>query len=179
MPADADPQWLARCRGLIERRYGALNAAISEDGWFDPLIVDTEREPPVSEYEPVQSPISRALLPWVAGFHFAQERFQDLGDGDDEAVHSALARIYRHLPAETDEDREIVAVLDREDPLATLDDGIEDLVLAAVDLWDLTQRQRFHVETIQRAGPKVGRNDPCPCGSGKKFKLCHGAHGKT
>jgi preprotein translocase subunit SecA len=24
------------------------------------------------------------------------------------------------------------------------------------------------------AGPKVGRNDPCPCGSGKKFKQCHG-----
>ncbi|MCI1710647.1 MAG: SEC-C domain-containing protein [Chiayiivirga sp.] len=23
-------------------------------------------------------------------------------------------------------------------------------------------------------GPKVGRNDPCPCGSGKKFKHCHG-----
>jgi preprotein translocase subunit SecA len=23
-------------------------------------------------------------------------------------------------------------------------------------------------------GPKVGRNDPCPCGSGKKFKQCHG-----
>jgi preprotein translocase subunit SecA len=26
-----------------------------------------------------------------------------------------------------------------------------------------------------RAAPKVGRNDPCPCGSGKKFKKCHGA----
>jgi len=26
-----------------------------------------------------------------------------------------------------------------------------------------------------RAGQKVGRNDPCPCGSGKKFKHCHGA----
>jgi uncharacterized protein YecA (UPF0149 family) len=25
------------------------------------------------------------------------------------------------------------------------------------------------------AGPKVGRNDPCHCGSGKKFKKCHGA----
>jgi preprotein translocase subunit SecA len=23
-------------------------------------------------------------------------------------------------------------------------------------------------------GPKVGRNDPCPCGSGKKYKHCHG-----
>jgi preprotein translocase subunit SecA len=24
-------------------------------------------------------------------------------------------------------------------------------------------------------GHKVGRNDPCPCGSGKKYKKCHGA----
>jgi preprotein translocase subunit SecA len=29
-------------------------------------------------------------------------------------------------------------------------------------------------ETFTRASPKVGRNDPCPCGSGKKFKQCHG-----
>jgi preprotein translocase subunit SecA len=25
-----------------------------------------------------------------------------------------------------------------------------------------------------REGAKVGRNDPCPCGSGKKYKQCHG-----
>jgi preprotein translocase subunit SecA len=30
--------------------------------------------------------------------------------------------------------------------------------------------------TVVRQGEKVGRNDPCPCGSGKKFKKCHGAH---
>jgi preprotein translocase subunit SecA len=24
-----------------------------------------------------------------------------------------------------------------------------------------------------RTGPRVGRNDPCPCGSGKKYKKCH------
>jgi len=28
--------------------------------------------------------------------------------------------------------------------------------------------------TIKREGDKVGRNDPCPCGSGKKYKRCHG-----
>jgi preprotein translocase subunit SecA len=28
--------------------------------------------------------------------------------------------------------------------------------------------------TVVRTQPKVGRNDPCPCGSGKKYKLCHG-----
>jgi len=27
---------------------------------------------------------------------------------------------------------------------------------------------------VTRAYPKVGRNDPCPCGSGKKYKYCHG-----
>jgi hypothetical protein len=26
-----------------------------------------------------------------------------------------------------------------------------------------------------RSGPKIGRNDPCWCGSGKKYKKCHGA----
>ena len=30
-------------------------------------------------------------------------------------------------------------------------------------------------QPITRAQPKVGRNDPCPCGSGKKYKQCHGA----
>jgi preprotein translocase subunit SecA len=31
------------------------------------------------------------------------------------------------------------------------------------------------VKTVVRDQPKVGRNDPCPCGSGKKYKKCHGA----
>jgi preprotein translocase subunit SecA len=30
------------------------------------------------------------------------------------------------------------------------------------------------VKTVRREEPKVGRNDPCPCGSGKKYKKCHG-----
>jgi preprotein translocase subunit SecA len=29
--------------------------------------------------------------------------------------------------------------------------------------------------TVATAVPRVGRNDPCPCGSGKKYKQCHGA----
>ncbi len=31
-------------------------------------------------------------------------------------------------------------------------------------------------QPVVREGPKVGRNDPCPCGSGKKYKKCHGAN---
>jgi preprotein translocase subunit SecA len=32
-----------------------------------------------------------------------------------------------------------------------------------------------HKQPVSHSGPKVGRNDPCPCGSGKKYKKCHGA----
>ena len=53
----------------------------------------------------------------------------------------------------------------------------------------IEQRQRRQQQNLQfqaspaqaeapkpvRSGAKVGRNDPCPCGSGKKYKKCHGA----
>ena len=35
-------------------------------------------------------------------------------------------------------------------------------------------RRRPAPAPFVRAGEKVGRNDPCPCGSGKKYKQCHG-----
>jgi preprotein translocase subunit SecA len=40
-----------------------------------------------------------------------------------------------------------------------------------------TEAAKTHEEEkkVIRASLKVGRNDPCPCGSGKKFKACHGA----
>ena len=34
--------------------------------------------------------------------------------------------------------------------------------------------QTLKTETVKRDADKVGRNDPCPCGSGKKYKKCHG-----
>ena len=37
-------------------------------------------------------------------------------------------------------------------------------------------RERQHPEPIVRQEKKIGRNDPCPCGSGKKYKNCHGAN---
>ena len=37
-----------------------------------------------------------------------------------------------------------------------------------------TQTAAARSQTVVRDGKKVGRNDPCPCGSGKKFKQCHG-----
>jgi uncharacterized protein YecA (UPF0149 family) len=43
--------------------------------------------------------------------------------------------------------------------------------------FDPTAGGDFEVSTVKASGPKVGRNEPCPCGSGKKYKKCHGATG--
>ncbi len=179
LPDDADAAWLERTTALILRRHAALNRAIVEDGWFDPLVLEPDDEAPADDAADASvaalGPISQALMPWVAGFQHATECFPDLLELPDDAIAGALARLYRHLPAETDEEREIVATLDREHPLATLDEAMEELVVAVADLQDLTADLRYKVETVKRDAPKVGRNDPCPCGSGKKFKQCHGA----
>ncbi|GHV31542.1 protein translocase subunit SecA [Spirochaetia bacterium] len=37
-----------------------------------------------------------------------------------------------------------------------------------------SSRSEPEAATVVRSVPKVGRNDPCPCGSGKKYKFCHG-----
>ncbi|CAN5492639.1 hypothetical protein BH11PSE9_BH11PSE9_33680 [soil metagenome] len=196
LPDDVNPEWQARTTALIMRRHTALNRAMAEDGWFDPLVLefDDAPAPPEGSDAPVPddsaeaviadepdpmmaglSPVSQSLMPWVAGFQHATLCFPDLAEMPDDAVMSAMARLFRHLPAETDEEREVVETLDREHPLNTLDEGMEELVVTVADLYDLTRDQRYKVDTVKRDAPKVGRNEPCPCGSGKKFKQCHGA----
>ncbi len=44
-------------------------------------------------------------------------------------------------------------------------------VFSDADAWEEEEEQ----ENSAASMPKVGRNDPCPCGSGKKYKKCHGA----
>jgi SEC-C motif-containing protein len=41
--------------------------------------------------------------------------------------------------------------------------------------WVYTGQLNEPGKTVRRETPKVGRNDPCPCGSGKKYKKCFGA----
>jgi hypothetical protein len=55
-----------------------------------------------------------------------------------------------------------------EAPAAPANDLVQDRAPARVGGDDV-------IKTVKREEPKIGRNDPCWCGSGKKFKKCHGA----
>ncbi|MDQ2927113.1 MAG: UPF0149 family protein [Pseudomonadota bacterium] len=165
-----------RARQLIGRRYAAMNGSLAEYRSFDPLILEPEEESTgQGEAEPRLDATTRAILPWVAGFEFAASIFAGLDDLDDAAVATALARLYRFLPADSEEEQATHAIVAKERPLDSLDDAIEEIIACVADLYDLTEPLRYQVETVRRATPKVGRNDPCSCGSGRKFKHCHGA----
>ncbi len=154
----------------------APEAAAQADAKVD-AKVDANADEPVDPDAPQlpDDPITQALLPWVGGFEYAAVTFPDLHEQADDNINALLARLYRHLPAETPEEVEIVELLDKEHPLKNIDEAIEDLILTVVDLQEATEQQRYHVEQVRRDSPKLGRNDPCHCGSGKKFKNCHGA----
>jgi len=61
---------------------------------------------------------------------------------------------------------------------AKLGDGTGDIEFIPKEYMRATDETpkpvRRKLTPIRRQYPKVGRNQPCPCGSGKKFKHCHG-----
>ncbi|MEW6704897.1 MAG: UPF0149 family protein [Pseudomonadota bacterium] len=178
LPDDADPAWRARCTELIERRHAALNRTLAEDGWFDPIVHESPELATDSASADVLRELpeaSRPLFAWAAGFQYATTVFPELLSQADEPVAAALDQVLRHLPPEDDEDRKLLQALEAVHPLRSVDDAVETLVLAVADLWEATREARYRVAPVRRDQPKVGRNDPCPCGSGKKYKQCHGA----
>jgi uncharacterized protein len=54
--------------------------------------------------------------------------------------------------------------------IADIEDNFPVIVQTLYNFW-----RAKRAGTVQRDDPKVGRNDPCPCGSGKKFKQCCGS----
>jgi uncharacterized protein len=85
---------------------------------------------------------------------------------------AALMRPLYLLGADEIEENELPEV---EDPAKAHQLALEiEANLPAIHRYWSTRRKPA-VETVKRDDPKVGRNDDCPCGSGKKFKKCCGA----
>jgi uncharacterized protein len=121
----------------------------------------------------------------------------DAQDGDDEDAdeddgpHRGAAPVASRAGAaredrrggnrhDVDEDDDDGPGLDGYEPVA--DDEreslIHDMLDGVQDVYDFFREARERAlapDPVRRDGPKVGRNDPCPCGSGRKYKLCHGA----
>lgn len=129
---------------------------------FEPLFCEHEWEgKPVIDGEA-----------WAWGF---LEGIDLRADAWEPIWHSNLADLMRPiylLGAEEIEEEEMTLV---DDPMKRHKLAIEvESAIPAIHRFWLPHRKSA-VTTVERSTPKVGRNDDCPCGSGKKFKKCCGA----
>ena len=74
-----------------------------------------------------------------------------------------------------DLDRNQHSAKDRKFLLAQAPDLIAQAVIDIAGYWQDRNKPPPQGAIAVRTTPKIGRNDPCPCGSGKKYKKCCGA----
>jgi len=98
---------------------------------------------------------------------FKKESFDMFSQMKDRIENDAIRFLF-HLEPMTEEDRR------REDERRRRE---QEQIFAAASRAKAGVTAKGGITTVKRKTAKVGRNDPCPCGSGKKYKKCHGATG--
>jgi len=129
-----------------------------------------------------QEPEAQALLQggalWAEGFLSAVTLFPDVwAEPADTEARSVLAELLGDIEAllqPTPDDAPVPPALDDEPPMSPREAAIDRALFAAQDL-RLFWLEHAPMPATRRVEKQPGRNDPCPCGSGKKFKKCHGA----
>ena len=108
---------------------------------------------------------------FVRGMAMRPDAWNDLDE--DEEFGDALDPLMR-LVEEVEPDEENPAAPVSEAERGPLIEAMFDGVMEVYDYFRAQRERNLAPATVRRAA-KVGRNDPCPCGSGKKFKQCCGA----
>ncbi|HEY9342864.1 MAG TPA: preprotein translocase subunit SecA [Hanamia sp.] len=104
--------------------------------------------------------------------------FKQMDDQVNKDIVSFLAHCV--IPSEQNQPTRITEEKRRKTDMSKMRQRKEEFVGAGGGPEYLSQENEYNdpSENIKqepiRVGPKVGRNDPCPCGSGKKYKNCHG-----
>lgn len=117
---------------------------------------------------------------WAEGFFDALDDFADdwqVPDFATDEAREAFDEILLHVSVlmlpDDDDDFKVHVERFWKDRLATREDLLDEACFALQDLriWWVDHAPR---PATRRVEPRPGRNDPCPCGSGLKFKKCHG-----
>ncbi len=141
-----DEAWKENLRELDELRHSVQNASYEQK---DPLVI----------YELESFDLFKVML----------------GDMNNKAI-SALMR--GQIPVQNESDVQRASDEPRRRQRYNEGRGNDAVAAAAAAQrqagMGASQAGRGPVAPIRNEGPKVGRNDPCPCGSGKKYKNCHG-----
>lgn len=164
-PAPADPGRDAALSSLVRRHADCVAAALQAGDFAPVLGYDEQGQPDGSA--------------WAVGFLRAVEMAPDSWDTmldekdfDDalDAIETLAATLDDEAGARVPSQREREALIDRMiGDVSDIHEFFRPFRQAG------TTPRAMRVETVRRDRPKTGRNDPCPCGSGRKYKACCGA----
>ena len=187
----ADEAQARRFMSLWQRRWNevarALDAEVEQlddDATYQPEIMDVRGAvaslPPEEQAAMAGEALPSFAQVWALGFMFVVEnwpeewalpRDKEAAQWIDEALQSIVTL------TEDDVDEPTVSVFSDDGPpsvSAARLDAFGEAIWAVYDLRDVWRQVGPRVETVRK--PETpGRNDPCFCGSGKKYKKCHGA----
>ena len=150
--------------GLLERFREDTARQLQEGEGFDFILYGPEGD-------------DEDLASWADGYligvELAEPSWSDLADSEDldDILYPFLVLTGQARELAVENGQEWMSPEDEAKQLADIRAGLADHLMDVRAYWF----EKSRPETVKREGPKVGRNDPCPCGSGKKFKNCHGA----
>ena len=160
-----DPQ-AAEAVALVKRFHQEIVLALVEGERVDPILYPVSDESEEHDY-------AMCALGYLEAVDLCEPAWEAASDADE--VEDILFP-FLILAGGLEHDAVLRASLELkpQEEQALIEncrDELPDAVQEAFDYWAGKRKP----ETFRRDGPKIGRNDPCICGSGKKFKQCCGA----
>ena len=152
---------------LLVRFHDTLAAELRADDGLSLILYPVEEGGSELDY-------ANWALGYLEGVELGEPDWTDIAGEDD---MNDLLMPFLVLGGELADNPELRAELDiaenEHEEIAR--DARENFIDYILDVHDYWLDERYKPETFRRDLPKVGRNDPCPCGSGRKYKACHGA----
>ncbi|MEX8194017.1 YecA/YgfB family protein [Comamonas guangdongensis] len=157
--------------------------SLEDEHAFHPEAMDT-RGAVLSLPEEERAEIDASEIPsfgqiWALGFMFVVENWaEEWAAPKDKEAAQWLNDSLNAIVALTEDDTgtPVICMYDDNGPASTSEERVNafgEAIWATYDLRQIWKSMGPRQETIVK-GEQPGRNDPCPCGSGKKFKKCHG-----
>ncbi|TSE35261.1 UPF0149 family protein [Tepidimonas charontis] len=179
--------WMRRWNQVAQALQQPIET-LTDDGGLEPYVIDLRSIVaglPEERRAEALATLDDTTLPafaqmWALGFMDAVEAWpEDWRTPRDRELGPIWEDALRAIADLLDDDTappEINPIDDNGPPSMSLDrlQRFHEAVLACYDLHDVARELGPPVATVRKA-PEPGRNDPCPCGSGKKYKKCCGA----
>jgi uncharacterized protein len=170
----------AEVRALLQRLYAEVALLLVEGHGVDPLLYPLDADAEESDADEALD-YATWCEGYIVGMELADPRWSEYVDGDELALRLtpffalALEGAAHEEDAPEEDAHGPLDELSAEELAALVQASRERLPEAVQDVYDYLAEHRPKAEPMRREAPKVGRNEACPCGSGRKFKRCCGA----